>query len=196
MKYRKVLLIFALMFTTLIPMKADVEKSIIIASKQLPYIMYVQVIDEKNMRVNFISRDLILPASCRTEPTPLKKIDLKNEFDCAQQSVENFFDVKSANYVYVHLNRIADDLDLPCKNIDFSKLGNMTDYFGSIVDHMKITTILKYKNYIESDLSLSDYYDYYHMFKGKKVKISYYYVNQMVAGSYTLPMDHTFHKKK
>lgn len=196
MKKKNLLFCLLLLFLPPSSVKADTTQSILIASKQLPYLMYVKVQDEKHMQVNFIPRDMILPTPCQNKAVPLKKIDLKTSFPCVQQSVENFFNIKSKHYVYVHLNRIANDLNLPYDDIDFRKLSNLTDYFSSVVDHLHLSTILNYARYIDSDMSLSDYYDFYHMFKGKKVKISYYYVNQLFYGKYTLPMDHRFHKLK
>ena len=176
--------------------KANEPRTILIASKQLPYLLHVLVKDDQHMQVRFISRDMILPTTCSAKPQPLKKIDLKTDFSCAKQSVEKFFHFKSQNYVYIHLNRIAKDIKLPYDSLDFQKLSNLTDYFSSVVDRLDITMLLNYQRYIESDMHLSDYYDFYHMFKGKKVEISYYYVNQLYSGRYTLPMDKRFRRWK
>lgn len=196
MKIIKIFLTICLFGTTLLPLQAKVNTSVLVVSKQLPYIMYIDIPDEKHMNVYFISRDMMLPTNCRNEVTPLKKLDLRTELSCVKQSIESFFHKKSSHYVYVHLNRIAETLKLSYKNIDFTKLSNLCDYFGNVVQHLKFSMLLHYQNYIESDFSLSDYYDFYHMFKGKSVAISYHYVNQLYVGSYTLPMDHNFVKKK
>ena len=161
MKLKKITLILFLFLFTTLPLKAKVNKSILIASKQLPYIMQVEVQDEKHMRVNFISRELAIPNACVLhEVTPLKKIDLKTDFSCMKENVETFFNIQSDRYVYIHLNRIAKDLDLPYTTIDFHKLSNITDYFSNVIKEMDLSTILHYKTYIESDLDLGDYYDY------------------------------------
>ncbi|MGX8834819.1 hypothetical protein ACWG0P_11490 [Amedibacillus sp. YH-ame6] len=197
MKLKKLGICIALLVNTMLPIKAKVNNTLIIASKQLPYIMYVEVSDEKHMKVQFISRDVAIPTTCKLqEAIPLKKIDLKTDFACVQQSVESFYNLHANRYVYVHLNRIAEDLNLPYKGIDFKKLNNITNYFENVVKHLKLSTILKYGDYIESDLGLTDYYDYYDMFKGKKVEISYTFTNQVYVGSFALPLDNKFHKLK
>lgn len=194
-KLRYAFLILLCSMCTIQPTQATQTKNILITSKQLPYILYIQILDTTHMHVHFISRDMRIPCTCRTHSTALKQLDLTKDASCVQKSVETFFHIKITNHVYLHLNRIAKDLHVPYTHTNFENLQDTCDYFAKILAHSTFSTILHYKNYIQSDFHIKDYYDFYHMFKNKKVNITYYYVNQLVMDTYTLPMDHTFKKK-
>ena len=178
MRIKKSLLLLLLLFTFLLPLQAKQEnKSIFIASKQLPFVLHVQTKNDKQMEIRFIPTDMLLPIRCQNEPSTLKQLNLLEDIACARNSVETFFSLPTCdNTLYLHLDRLAKDLKVPYQNVDFYNL--------------------RYNSYVDSDLSLSDYYHYYKLFKGKKIKLTYFYVNQIQLDDLTLPMEATFQPLK
>lgn len=197
MKIKKILLVLLLFLVSMAPIQAKTKKGIMIFSKQLPYVIYAQVKDEQHMNVHFIPNEMRLPMVCELdEVVPIQHSNVYKKRDCVQTSIERFFDIEADNYVYIHLDTIADTLDLPYKNKDFTKIGTITDYFAEVVKKLKPSMILHYGDYIESDLGVSDYYDYYKMFKGKKVSIDYSFVNLVYSENEAIPLDNTFYTSK
>ena len=47
------------------------NKSIFIASKQLPFVLHVQTKNDKQMEIRFIPTDMLLPIRCQNEPSTL-----------------------------------------------------------------------------------------------------------------------------
>lgn len=197
MKIKKIILVCLLMVVSMTPVQAKVEHTITIVSKQLPYIIYVQVVDEKHMKVRFIPSELRLPTPCKSDSiTPLQSLDVYKDIDCVKETIKNTFHVTSENFVFIYLDNIANKLDLPYKDLDFKKISTMTDYFSRILKKLNVSMILNYSDYIESDLGIKDYYDYYTMFKGKRVSIDYSYVNLIYIGKQAIPLDLKFHTSK
>lgn len=198
MRIKKSLLLLLLLFTFLLPLQAKQEnKSIFIASKQLPFVLHVQTKNDKQMEIRFIPTDMLLPIRCQNEPSTLKQLNLLEDIACARNSVEAFFSLPTCdNTLYLHLDRLVKDLKVPYQNVDFYNLKDITSYFSKLLKKMNIKFLLKYNSYVDSDLSLSDYYHYYKLFKGKKIKLTYFYVNQIQLDDLTLPMEAAFQPLK
>lgn len=178
----------------ILPIQAKENKNILLVSDDLPYLIYVEVISEKKMRVNFIPLDIHIPITCASDyVAPLSSLKLQQNVSCAKDTVEQFFDVSIGKSVYLDVLAIANDTGVPYKASSFKTIGGITDFFAKVAKNMNISMILNYQNYITSDMSIKDYYDYYHMFKGKKIKIDYGYVNAMDTRAITIPLDNQFH---
>lgn len=198
MMRKKSMLLILLLLTCLLPLQAKQEnKSIFIAGKQLPFVLHVQTSNDKQMEIRFIPTDMLLPIQCQSEPGTLKELNLSQDIICAKNSVETFFSLPACdNTLYLHLDRLAKDLKVPYRNVDFYNLKDVTSYFSKLLKKMNIKFLLKYNSYVDSDLSLSDYYHYYKLFKGKKIKLKYFYVNQIQLDDLTLPMEADFQPLK
>ena len=76
---------------------------------------------------------------------------------------------------------------MKCKNHHF--------LFHSVV-LFHIVYLFHYKNYITSDLSAMDYIRYYRRLHGKKLSITYAYMNYMDMEDASIPMDNQLHVRK
>ena len=66
----------------------------------------------------------------------------------------------------------------------------------NIVYILEMSMLFHYKNYITSDLSAMDYIRYYRRLHGKKLSITYAYMNYMDMEDASIPMDNQLHVRK
>lgn len=196
MKIKKIILSLSLMMLTLTPVKASCVERLLLLSKDLPYLIYVERLSETKITVNLIPADLQIPLSCAGDtPAALSSLDFENNTECVRQSIEQFLAVKFTDTVYLHMDRISNDTGVSMKDIDFRSLKELTAFFAKVAKNADISMILNYRQYITSDLSLSDYYSYYKASR-KKLQISYGFMNYMEVDHHLLPMDNLIHIRK
>ena len=146
MRIKKSILLVLLLLTCLLPLQAKKEnKSIFIASKQLPFVLHAKTNNDKQMEIRFIPTDMLLPISCQNDPGTLKQLNLLQDITCAKNSVETFFSLPACdNTLYLHLDQLAKDLKVPYQNVDFYNLKDVTSYFSKLLKKMNIKFLIKF----------------------------------------------------
>lgn len=195
MKIRKIILSLSLFCMTITPLHAREYPSILILSKELPYLIYIQQTADTKISVNFLPSDIYIPLSCVADtPAPLSSLDFHKNTDCIKQSVENFLNITFTHTLYLHLDRISKDTGIPLHDLDFHNLKELTGFFSKAAKKADISMILNYRQYVSGDLSLSDYYQYYKLSK-KKLTITYGFMKYVTMDRVALPMDNQLYPR-
>lgn len=196
MKIKKIICIIAISLLSVVPVQAKETEHILLLSEDLPYIIYADITSKSSITVNFIPVDIMLPLSCaNTIAAPLSSLNLNESRSCVKDSIEHFFKLKIDHLVYLHLDTISTDTKISKNSYDFTKIDDLTAYFGKVSGKINMSMILNYQKYITSDLSLLDYYKYFKLTK-QSVKIKYCYMKYILSDTSLIPMDNAFHLKK
>ncbi|MEG0507110.1 MAG: hypothetical protein RR537_06405 [Longicatena sp.] len=197
MNIKKLIIVSIVSIMSCVPIYAKENKNILLVSEGLPYVILVEIKDDTHMNVNFIPTKLQLPLSCASQYiSPINSLSMEKQLPCIKKSIASYFHVSIQHTLYIHMDNLANDTHLPYTVSSFQQIGNITDYFQSVVEKMDISMLLHYQNYISSSLSLHDYYNYYNLFKKNKIIIKYGFVNQLYFDDNIYPMDASFHLQK
>lgn len=88
------------------------------------------------------------------------------------------------------------DVGLTLPDTGLKTSGELVDFMHKASDKLEMSMLFHYKNYITSDLSAMDYIRYYRRLHGKKLSITYAYMNYMDMEDASIPMDNQLHVRK
>lgn len=168
---------FFLMMSTSLYAQETLHDLILIHSKELPYLYLVQTRKDQSLDV------YVIPSDVYVSNVPLKELSTQS----LHSQLKDHFKLNVENDVDVSLDTIDQDFGLDHETYDLTTMKGMTDYFVAVKNKLSMSDILHYQRYIDSDLSLSEYYDFYQMFS-KKVIIHYHYLPVIQSTDFSIPL--------
>lgn len=173
---------------TLVPLHAKEQKYYLIASREIPYLIVASLQDETHVTMHLIPQKLQLD-----EQTLLSNSEeaLAN----TEESIRALLQLPISGSIYLYMEEIEKEKNVPYTEDTFSSISSLCDYFHELSASIQLSDLFHYKDYLKSDLSLSEYYHLYKVFKQKDLKITYAYLNYIEMRDRCLPLDMEFHRK-
>lgn len=194
MKFKRLCISFLICLFTLIPVRASDTTRILLISDQIPFVIIAEL-EGSTMKVNMIPAKLTLPLpDVNNYPSALNTLDYTKNTDSLRGSLTEFYNKEIDHVVNIHAEEIANDLDLSISNYDMSTMTGITDFFEVVSDKIHVSMIFKYKDYITSDMGLSQYYDLYQLFRND-VTITYAYASYFMIDDLYLPLNNELNIK-
>ena len=179
--------LFLLVFTT--PVKATQEaQHLLLQDQDLPYLLDITLRDKQQLTITFIPRKLVLP---NTEGILTKLSD--SSLTTAKKQLEAFLQYRYDHCVELHLSQLGKDSGVKRDTEKIQTSGDIIDYAHQLSKKVGLSTLFYYQSYVKSDMKLKDYYTYYQRLHGKKLHITYQYLNTMEIEDIALPLDASLH---
>lgn len=157
--------------------EAKSVKKILITSSDLPYLYMIEPLAQQELNV------LVLPADLYVSNVSFQELSS----DALLSQIKDYLHLECTNIVLVDLDTMDEDFHTDKNSFDLHTMKGLTSYFEQVKKEIGISDILNYQRYIDSDLSLSDYYDFYQMFQ-KKVTIHYTYLPYFTIDTISIPL--------
>lgn len=165
---------------TMVHAKSQSTKKILITSSDLPYLYILEPLGEQELHV------YVLPANLY-----LFNVSFQNlSSDAMNSQLKDYLHLECTNTIHMDLDTMDEDFHTDKNSFDLHTMKGLTSYFEQVKKEIGINDILNYQRYIDSDLSLSDYYDFYQMFQ-KKVTIHYTYLPYFTIDTISIPLSLT-----
>lgn len=176
---------------------AEQEERLLLMSDDLAWLMDVRIKADDSLQIGFLPNTLLLSIACADGyAAPLKNVTMETNQACITESVGNFLHVKYDHSIYLHMKAFGDDVGVKLPPDGLKTSGSLVDYMHKSSDELEMSMLFHYKKYITSDLSLMDYIRYYRRLHGKKLQITYAYMNYMDMEGTAIPMDNLLHSIK
>lgn len=173
------------------------EERFLIMSDDLPWIIDVYLKADDSLQIGFLPANLMIPISCAGEyAAPLSNVKMETNQECITKSIEHFLHVEYDHSLYVYMKTFRSDVDLAYPPQGLQTSGELVDYLHTASDKVTIAMLFRYGKYIHSDLSAWDYISYYKRFHGKKLKITYTYLDHMNVNDMSIPLSSSLHALK
>lgn len=156
-------------------------KKILVTSSDLPYLYIIEPLAQQEMNV------LVVPADLYVSNVSFQELS----DDALLSQIKDYLHLEYTNTVHVDLDTLDEDFHTDKNSFDLHTMKGLTSYFEHVKKEIKISDILHYQRYINSDLSLSDYYDFYQMFQ-TKVTIHYMYLPYFSIDEISIPLSSSF----
>lgn len=163
-------------FLNPVPLQAK-QDLVLIYGKGLPYVYIMKQEEAQRMEVYVIPADLYLLN------TPISNLSK----DALTSQIQDYLGFSCTKYASISLDAIDKDFPVDQNHYNLSTMKGTTSYFEKVKDNMEISDILHYQRYIESNLSLKDYKDYYQLFREKLV-IHYHYLPVITTDNFSIPL--------
>lgn len=195
MKFKRLCMSFLIFLFTFTPVRANDTTRILLVSDQIPFVIIAEL-DGASMKVNMIPSNITLPLpDINNYPSALNSLDYTKNIDTLRQSLTTFYNKEIDHVVNIHIEQIAKELDLSLSDYKMSTMSGITDFFEQVSDKIHVSMIFHYKDYITSDMGISQYYDLYQLFRND-VKITYAYASYFIIDDLCLPLDNGLNIKR
>lgn len=196
---KKILLTIICICMLWTPIKAEEtikQESILISIKGAEN-LYLININDKTMKVKTISTNLYTKISCLdNEYSTLKSVDFTKSYPCLINTLAHCLNTKINHYVSVNMPAILKEIGLKENEYDYQTLDSLTSTAKKILKHFKLSMIIHYDDFIETDLNVNEIYELYQFFHKDKFSTKYYYLNYLVMNQRYYLLDARFHLKK
>lgn len=185
-----------LLNTLMLPIHAADTKQILVNIKGADN-LYLISLKGKSMKVKTISNHLYTKISCLdNEYSTLKSVDFTNSYACLINSLNQSLHTTIDNYVIINMPAILKEVGLNENEYDYQSLASLTSVAKKILNKFKLSMIVHYKDFIETDLGANDLYELYQFYHKEKFTTKYYYLNYIVMNDKYYLFDTSFHLKK
>lgn len=185
-----------LLNTLMLPIHAADTKQILVNIKGADN-LYLISLKGKSMKVKTISNHLYTKISCLdNEYSTLKSVDFTNSYACLINSLNQSLHTTIDNYVIINMPAILKEVGLNENEYDYQSLASLTSVAKKILNKFKLSMIVHYKDFIETDLGVNDLYELYQFYHKEKFTTKYYYLNYIVMNDKYYLFDTSFHLKK
>ena len=176
---------------------AEKEERLLLMSDDLAWLIDVRIKEDDSLQIGFLPADLLVPIACaQGYAAPLSNVKMETNRECITESVGNFLHVDYDHSIYLHMKTFSRDVGLTLPDTGLKTSGELVDFMHNASDNLETSMLFHYKNYITSDLSAMDYIRYYRRLHGKKLSITYAYMNYMDMEDASIPMDNQLHVRK
>ena len=194
-------IIITLCFSMLIlsnhnPIKANENPSILVHIKNASD-CYLIEFDEEKMHVKIISNSLYLPIpALNNEAHMLKDVQFSSNYYSLVSSIQTFLETKIDVYASIDIKEILELLHLDPSMYDYKSLASLTKTASKIKHNLNLKTLLKYTDYIETNMDIETLYTIYKKCKNEKLNVSYYTLTYFISEKGYITFDKSFHPRK
>lgn len=190
--FKKLYILFNIFIFSIIPIQSKSSYTYLIVSEHIPYCMVADITNYQ-MILYMIPTNLIIDKNSYTNNDKLQ-ISSYNDIPTLINQIQTAFHLHINHYVYLQLQNIEKDFSLSYDASTFHSIHNLTNYFQQVKTKTSLSHIVHYKDYIISDLGISDYYQLFHLFKNNNISIQYAYINHVIIHNEKIPLEMTFIK--
>ncbi len=190
---KKLYIVLSIVMLYIIPIQAKTSTSYLIVSEHIPYCIIADITDTKTT-MYMIPTNLVIAKQKNTKDYKIQ-ISSNEDIPTLINQIQTVFHLEIDHYVYLQLQNIEKNLSVPYDETTFSTMHNLTSYFQQVKNAVSLSHIIHYKDYIISDLGISDYYTLFHLFKNNNVSIQYAYINHIIIDNDKIPLDTSFYIK-
>ena len=178
-------------------LKSENGLILVTGGDDLAWLIDVRIKEDDSLQIGFLPADLLVPIACaQGYAAPLSNVKMETNRECITESVGNFLHVDYDHSIYLHMKTFSRDVGLTLPDTGLKTSGELVDFMHKASDKLEMSMLFHYKNYITSDLSAMDYIRYYRRLHGKKLSITYAYMNYMDMEDASIPMDNQLHVRK
>lgn len=174
---KKIYLMILLCCFAITPIQAKYPPQILIVSSDLPNMYILQDDGNKQFQVRILSRNSLIPLTClNNDLAKFNELTLNTtSLSCQMTSLNKKMNLNIQNYIRLDFKHITKDFPIQLEDYDLQDFQSTLAIFQIIGEHLNIQTILKYKDYIKTDLSLTALYDLFKQYQQKPLRTIYRY---------------------
>ena len=183
------------LFTT--PLYANEEKTSILVSIENSEDFYLLEIYENKMNIKIISSKTYIPISAlNNEASTLNSVNFSVSYEILLNSIETFLEEEIPYYVHIEIEPLLKQLNLSEDLYKEKTLRSLCESALQIKKNMNLNTLINYKKYIKTNLTIKQIYSFYMKFKNNKINYSYYTLPYLIYEDCYIPMERTFYLKE
>ncbi|NBK97757.1 MAG: hypothetical protein EOM50_07020 [Erysipelotrichia bacterium] len=191
------MIIFVLLLQSVFtPIHANDKIEILIAIKGDQY-LYIVTLQDHTLQVKSVSSHLYTKISCLdNEYATLKSVDFTSSYPCLVNTLNQRLHTNIGYYVAIDMPALLNALHLKEDAYDYQSLHSLTNVAKQILDRFKLSLLIHYQDFVESDLDVNTMYELYCFFTKEKFTTKYYFLNYIVMNHQYYLLDASFHLKK
>lgn len=179
MKKIKILSICScLMLLSCLPAHAATATTILIYSDRLSMFLLLTAKNDHEVDIATIPSDIVFPITCANNtPATLSTITDADMQTCMIETVSSALSISVTKYIYLHGKAIEQAYVTTLSMKDIQNLEQLQSYFSAIGEQVHLSVVWKFPQYMNTNLSLSQIYDLYQIYKAEDFSITYHFLH-------------------
>lgn len=178
---RKIILLCissCLLLYTMLPVRAAQTKTILLYSDHLSVIMLITPMNNYEVMISTIPSNTVFPIQCANKRlSTLSSISQVAMKDCMIDTLSSSLSISITNYIYLHGVEIDKDYTTKLAMSDIKSFAQLQDYFSTLGVQIQPSVLWKFPQYMSTDMSLMELYDFYKLYKADDFSIRYSFLH-------------------